>query len=270
MYVTQADTLTGATAKSAGKKGLVPAPAAGDQGKWLRGDGTWAAVTPSGIGAAASSHEHSAADITSGKLNTERLWTVSTASSVLQYAQDGIGAVFVVNADALADAYVIISQMFAPLASPTFTGAPKAPTASAGTSTEQIATTAFVSAAITAAGGAARAVNTLGSWTVVRITSAYALLLSQVSFTPSGWTEWGRGTQYSNLQPAVSWPVTVKGVIYCDAEVQHDSANSFCDAYLNAAPSLTQFPPFYVTSRSGNTSLETTVTVQRVALVKTA
>lgn len=203
-------------------------------------------------------------------LDTERLITVSTAQNVLLYAQAGVGALYVVNADALADAYSIISQMFAPLRSPNLTGEPTAPTASAGTSNTQIATTEFVSAAIAAAGGAARAVNKLGSWTVVRITWAYALLLSQVSFKPSGWTEWGRGIQYSNLQPAVSWPITVKSVIYCDVEVQRDSANSFCDAYLNAAPSLTQFPPFYVTSRSGNTSLETTVTVQRVALVKTA
>lgn len=39
----------------------------------------------------------------------------------------------------------------APLASPTFTGTPKAPTAAAGTSTTQIATTAFVASAVTAA-----------------------------------------------------------------------------------------------------------------------
>lgn len=31
---------TRATSSAAGKAGLVPAPAAGDQGKWLRGDGT--------------------------------------------------------------------------------------------------------------------------------------------------------------------------------------------------------------------------------------
>lgn len=39
----------------------------------------------------------------------------------------------------------------APLASPTFTGVPAAPTAAAGTDTTQIASTAFVKAAITAA-----------------------------------------------------------------------------------------------------------------------
>ena len=36
------NTMTGATASAAGKAGLVPAPAAGAQGKFLRGDGTWA------------------------------------------------------------------------------------------------------------------------------------------------------------------------------------------------------------------------------------
>ena len=33
---------TGATSSAAGKRGFVPAPAAGDQNKFLRGDGTWA------------------------------------------------------------------------------------------------------------------------------------------------------------------------------------------------------------------------------------
>ena len=38
----------------------------------------------------------------------------------------------------------------APLASPTFTGVPAAPTATAGTNTTQVATTAFVNTAIAA------------------------------------------------------------------------------------------------------------------------
>lgn len=37
--------MTGATTNTAGSSGLAPAPAAGDQGKFLRGDGTWAAAT---------------------------------------------------------------------------------------------------------------------------------------------------------------------------------------------------------------------------------
>jgi len=42
--------MTGASAGSAGTKGLVPAPAAGDQGKFLRGDGTWAEAGGGGGG----------------------------------------------------------------------------------------------------------------------------------------------------------------------------------------------------------------------------
>lgn len=38
---------TGATSSVAGANGLVPAPAAGDQGKYLKGDGTWGEVVPS-------------------------------------------------------------------------------------------------------------------------------------------------------------------------------------------------------------------------------
>ena len=70
--------------------------------------GTPAAPTPASIGAAAASHTHAQADVTS---------LVSDLSAK------------------------------APLASPTFTGTPAAPTASVGTNTTQVATTAFVQAA---------------------------------------------------------------------------------------------------------------------------
>lgn len=40
----QTSIMSGASATAAGKEGLVPAPAAGDQNKFLRGDGTWQAV----------------------------------------------------------------------------------------------------------------------------------------------------------------------------------------------------------------------------------
>ena len=43
--------MTAATASAAGKAGLVPAPAAGAQGKFLRGDGTWQAIATSGLSA---------------------------------------------------------------------------------------------------------------------------------------------------------------------------------------------------------------------------
>jgi len=42
---------------------------------------------------------------------------------------------------------------YAPIASPTFTGTPTAPTAAVGTNTTQIATTAYVTTAVASAGG---------------------------------------------------------------------------------------------------------------------
>lgn len=45
------DNMTASTASAAGKAGLVPAPPAGAQGKFLRGDGTWQAIASSGLSA---------------------------------------------------------------------------------------------------------------------------------------------------------------------------------------------------------------------------
>ena len=64
-----------------------------------------------------------------------------------------------------------LQQRFAPLASPAFTGTPTAPTAASGTSSTQIATTAFVAAAMSGGGsyvstsdvGAANGVCPLGN-----------------------------------------------------------------------------------------------------------
>jgi hypothetical protein len=52
------------------------------------------------------------------------------------------------NTTQLATTAFVIGQAYAPLASPTLTGTPAAPTATAGTNTTQLATTAFVTSAI--------------------------------------------------------------------------------------------------------------------------
>ncbi|SCJ79452.1 Uncharacterised protein [uncultured Flavonifractor sp.] len=64
--------MSGASSEAAGTDGLVPAPAAGAQDKFLRGDGSWSMPTADQVGAAAASHNHSASDITSGTLPVSR------------------------------------------------------------------------------------------------------------------------------------------------------------------------------------------------------
>lgn len=51
LYFGPEQVMTGASTQSAGTSGLVPAPASGDQEKYLRGDGTWAAAGGGGAGA---------------------------------------------------------------------------------------------------------------------------------------------------------------------------------------------------------------------------
>lgn len=64
--------MTGATAGDAGTNGLVPAPAAGDQGKFLQGDGTWAtpAATAWGTITGTLSDQTDLANALTGKANT--------------------------------------------------------------------------------------------------------------------------------------------------------------------------------------------------------
>lgn len=46
--ISGATDMIGATASTAGTHGLAPAPAAGDQDKYLKGDGTWSTVSGGG------------------------------------------------------------------------------------------------------------------------------------------------------------------------------------------------------------------------------
>ena len=70
---------------------------------------------------------------------TATISTTGNAATATKATQDGSGNV--------------ITTRYAPLVSPTFTGTPKAPTATAGTNTTQIATTAFVTSAVSSARG---------------------------------------------------------------------------------------------------------------------
>ena len=117
--------MTAASSSAAGAKGAVPAPAKGDQGKFLRGDATWAtpagtyshpsytaataaavkvgndatghvvigdALTASDVGAAPSSHNHAGSAITSGTVGASYLGVMTAASSSAAGAKGAVPA----------------------------------------------------------------------------------------------------------------------------------------------------------------------------------
>ena len=107
--------------------------------------GLGSAATSDSTAFAAASHSHAIADVTG-----------------LQTALDGKASA--THAHAISDVTGLQTALDAKaaLASPTFTGTPAAPTAAAGTNTTQIATTAFVQAAVSALiNGAPGALDTL-------------------------------------------------------------------------------------------------------------
>lgn len=91
---------------------------------------------------------------------TAKAASATSADSATKATQDGSGNV--------------ITSTYAPLASPTFTGTPKAPTAAAGTNTTQIATTAFVKAAVDAKTSVTSATKATQDASGNVITSTYA------------------------------------------------------------------------------------------------
>lgn len=77
---------TGATSGSAGAKGLVPQPIAGDEGKYLRGDGAWATVAGGGGGAPTDADY--LVRTANGSLSAERVVT-DTATISFDWATAG-------------------------------------------------------------------------------------------------------------------------------------------------------------------------------------
>ena len=177
-----------ATSSAAGTAGFVPAPAAGKQASFLRGDGQWVVPTDtnthntaylyagaSGTGANATTTNGNTtlvlkdgSSVTSNikikgtglmsvvsddqgeiTISTTATNNTGTVTKVKMNGTEKSPTSGVVDLGTVITAHQSLSD-YAKLASPAFTGTPTAPTATAGTNSTQIATTAFVMEAFTA------------------------------------------------------------------------------------------------------------------------
>lgn len=82
------NTFVGSSSAAPGSKGLVPQPQAGDDTKFLKGDGTWAAVSSSGPTVVQTTGQ-STTDVMSQKAVTDIIGNVET---ILQTLNSGNGA----------------------------------------------------------------------------------------------------------------------------------------------------------------------------------
>ncbi len=129
----------------------------------------------------------------------------------------------------------------ADLASPTFTGTPAAPTASSGTNTTQLATTAFVTAAVTASLAAVYPVGTI--YTAVVSTNPATLL----GF--GTWTAFGTGRVMVGIDTSDAGLAT--------AEQTGGSKNAIVVSHTHTATSTVTDPQHNHGASSGNFLTET-------------
>ncbi len=129
----------------------------------------------------------------------------------------------------------------ADLASPTFTGTPAAPTASSGTNTTQLATTAFVTAAVTASLAAVYPVGTI--YTAVVSTNPATLL----GF--GTWTAFGTGRVMVGIDASDAGLAT--------AEQTGGSKNAIVVSHTHTATSTVTDPQHQHAASSGNFLTET-------------
>jgi hypothetical protein len=132
-----------------------------------------------------------------------------TASSVASF-NTRTGAITLQSADVTtALGYTPVNPTaltsYAPLASPALTGAPTAPTATAGTNTTQVATTAFVASAVSAS---APNLSTYAPIASPALTGRATIPANSYDVVALGSVS---GTQTLNLAAATEWTVTITG-----------------------------------------------------------
>jgi hypothetical protein len=196
-----------------------------------------------------SSYYDSAGSAATAQSNAESFATSAVATETSRAeAAESTNATAISNEISRAET---AESLKAPLASPALTGTPTAPTASSGTNTTQIATTAFVAAAMTAAGaGTVTSVSVVAAngfnGTVATSTSTPAITLST---SVTGILK-GNGTAVSAASAGVDY-LTPTG---SGSNLTGITVSQVSGAAPLASPSLTGTPTAPTASSGTNTT----------------
>ena len=150
--------MKGATSSAAGTTGLVPAPAAGDQTDFLRGDGTWAQPSKATNADTATYAKKAGQDSSGQTINSTYIKNASINNRTITFTKGNNSTFSFQTPDYVSNAGTAtyaqratsdgngdnIANTYAPINSPVFTGAPSVPTPSASANNTQIANTSFV------------------------------------------------------------------------------------------------------------------------------
>lgn len=142
--------MIGANASTNGSAGVVPAPQKANRSYFLRGDGSWAEPEDTTYDVATTLAAGLMSPAMLSKLNGIAEGATANEGTITGITMNGASKGTSGNVDlgtVLTEHQDISGK--ANLASPTFTGIPKTPTAAAGTNNTQIASTEFVATAIT-------------------------------------------------------------------------------------------------------------------------
>ena len=150
--------MKGATSSAAGTTGLVPAPAAGDQTDFLRGDGTWAQPSKATNADTATYAKKAGQDSSGQTINSTYIKNASINNRTITFTKGNNSTFSFQTPDYVSNAGTAsyaqratgdasgnnIANTYAPINSPVFTGAPSVPTPSSSANNTQIANTSFV------------------------------------------------------------------------------------------------------------------------------
>nr|WP_318013299.1 terminase family protein [Mesorhizobium sp. B263B2A] len=133
--------------------------------------------------------------------NTTQLATTGFVKAAIDVVLGGVSTTF----DTLAEIAAALG-LLAPIASPTFTGAPAAPTAAPGTNTTQLATTAFVASSINySTGNAALVAGGIGTYSLCATSPAASLGTGQVVAGSTLKYSHAAGNPSGTTSPPGSW-----------------------------------------------------------------